>query len=60
MKKCDFCRYSDDKIKCTITYKLHKEDYCSSAIDKMCKVMCESKQGIDLLNDKNKEMNKKK
>ena len=56
MKKCDFCGYSDDDIKCTIIHKLNKVDYqgdyCASAIDKMCKVMCESKQGIDLGDDK--------
>lgn len=57
MKKCDFCRFSDDNIKCTIKSDPYKDEYCEEAIDKMCKVMCKSKQGIDLLNDKNKSTN---
>ena len=50
MKKCDFCRFSNEDIKCTISDSRFQPDYCEEAINKMVKVMCNSIKTVNLRN----------
>ena len=50
MKKCDFCRFSNEDIKCTVRDSSFRSDYCEEAINKMVKIMCNSIKTVNLGN----------